>query len=129
VDLFANYTLQAATQRTGDDVGKQLKAIPRHFVVAGATVGNASVATASLIASTARRIYLDDANTRELDGWTRWDARASYRIGGVNLFADVFNLFDATYSTTGFPDPAGTGAFVFHPAARRTLQAGLSWEM
>jgi outer membrane receptor protein involved in Fe transport len=129
VDVFANYTLQDATSRIGDDFGKQLKAIPRHFIVAGATIGNAAAAKASIVASSARRIYLDDANTRELDGWTRWDARLSYAIRGVNLFADVFNLFDAEYSSTGFPDPSGTDTIFYYPAARRTLQAGLSWEM
>jgi outer membrane receptor protein involved in Fe transport len=129
VDLFANYTLQVVTSRAGDTFGKQLKAIPRHVTVAGVTMGTASPAKASIIASSAQRIYLDDANTRELPRWTRWDARASYSIGSANVFADVFNLFDTEYRTTGFPDPAGTDAFVYHPAAGRTLQAGISWEM
>ncbi|CAN5248954.1 hypothetical protein BH20GEM2_BH20GEM2_03030 [soil metagenome] len=42
------------------------------------------------------------------------------------LSLEVFNLLDREYSTTGFPDPAGSGVVYYDPAAGRTLQAGLS---
>jgi outer membrane receptor protein involved in Fe transport len=124
--LFANYTLQAATTTAGDNAGKYLKAIPHHFVTAGVTVGSSSGPAASVVMLGARRIYLDDANTQELPGWTRWDARVSYSVRGVRLSADVFNLLDAKYSTTGFPDPADPGVVHYYPAAGRTLQIGVT---
>jgi vitamin B12 transporter len=126
VGLFANYTLQAATARAGENTGKYLKAIPRHFVTAGVTVGPSSGPAASVVVSGARRIYIDDANTQELPGWTRWDARLSYSLRGVRLSADVFNLLDAKFSTTGFPDPANPSMVYYYPAAGRTLQIGVT---
>ena len=122
---FVNYTLQAVTSQSGDDAGKYLKAIPRHFVVAGGSARHKAL-TATLSATTARKTWLDDANTLELPDWTRWDARVTYDWRGAQVFADVLNIADAEYSTTGFPDAAG-GAVYYHPAAGRTLQLGLSW--
>ena len=126
IDAFANYTLQDATSRSGEDEGRRLKAIPRHSLVAGVSAGESTGLEASLTMTRADGMYLDDANTRELPGWTRWDARLAYPLGRAQLFGQVFNLFDAEYSTTGFPDPAGTGVVYFHPAAGRTVEAGIT---
>lgn len=126
LETFANYTLQAVTARAGDNDGKYLKAIPRHFVTAGVSAATASGVAGSLVATSARRMYLDDANTRTLPDWTRWDARLSYIWRGVRLSVDAFNLLDARFSTTGFPDPAGSDLVYYHPAAGRTLQFGVS---
>jgi outer membrane receptor protein involved in Fe transport len=125
---FANYTLQAATSETGENDGKYLKAIPLHFVTAGIDAGRETGPSASLVMSSAQRIYLDDANTLELPGWTRWDARLSWRIRTFQLFADVFNLFDAEYSTTAFPDPTDPAIVYHYPAAGRVLQVGIRRE-
>lgn len=80
----------------------------------------------SLVLAAARGIWLDAANTVKLPGYTRIDGRASYPLGGLRLSLEVFNLLDRAYSTTGFPDPAGTGAIYYYPAAGRTLQIALS---
>jgi outer membrane receptor protein involved in Fe transport len=129
IRTFTNYTLQAATSESGDDRGRFLKAIPRHFVTAGATLGRPSALTGSVVVSSASRMYLDDANSRRLDDWTRWDARLAQAIGKARIFVDVFNLLDAKYATTGYPDPFGGDVVYYYPAARRTFQGGLSWGM
>ena len=90
LSAFANYTLQAATSESGENDGNYLKAIPRHFVTAGVNAGGEQGPAAGLVISSARRTWLDDANTRELPAWTRWDARLSWRVRSVQLFADVF---------------------------------------
>lgn len=123
---FLNYTLQSVTSRSGESAGKQLKAIPRHFFSGGISAAHTLGLAGSLTATAARGIYLDDANTLELPGFTRWDARLSYPLRGVRLSLDVFNLLDREYSTTGFPDPAGSGVVYYYPAAGRVLQVGLS---
>lgn len=124
---FVRYTLQDATARTGDDDGKYLKAIPRHYIVAGVNAGRQDEGpAASLTASSARRIWLDDANTMTLPDWTRWDARVSWGTRGFTVFADVYNLLDAEYSTTGFPDAAEASIIHYYPAAGRTLHLGVS---
>jgi outer membrane receptor protein involved in Fe transport len=120
---FANYTLQAATSRTGENSGKYLKAIPKHFIVAGVSAGSAL--SGSLSAVHSRGIFLDDANTLSLPDWTRVDARLSYRWRQIVLSVDALNLFDREYNTTGFPDAGGAGVY-YYPAAGRIVQVGLS---
>ncbi|MGH7577539.1 MAG: TonB-dependent receptor, partial [Longimicrobiales bacterium] len=125
---FVRYALQAVTSRVdGENFGNALKAIPRHFIVAGARAGREDAGPAvSLTATTARRIWLDDANTMRLPDWTRWDARVSWAVAGLTVHADVYNLFDAEYSTTGFPDSADPTTIHYYPAAGRTLYVGVS---
>jgi outer membrane receptor protein involved in Fe transport len=124
--LFVAYTLQDVVSRTGENAGNALKAIPRHFVAAGVDAGRANGLTASLSASRAWGIWLDDANTIALPGFTRVDGRLSYPVGRLRVTADVFNLLDRTYSTTGYMDPGGSDTVFYFPAARRTLQLGIS---
>ncbi len=61
-----------------------------------------------------------------LPGYTRIDAELWYPVRGVRLTAEVFNVPGREYSTTGFPDPTGTGTIYYYPAAGRLLQIGLS---
>jgi outer membrane cobalamin receptor len=126
---FANYTLQAATARSGENTGNYLKAIPRQFIVSGLTVGRNTGASGSLVVTHAQDMPLDDANTRKLPDWTRWDARFAYTFRDFRITADLLNLADAKYSTTGFPDPSSPESDVvyYYPAAGRTLHIGLSW--
>jgi outer membrane receptor protein involved in Fe transport len=125
-NAFVNYTQQSATSRSGEDAGKQLKAIPRHSITAGATasLGGGGL-EAGMLVSHARDIFLDDANTLTLPSFTRVDARVSYPFRGMQVFVDVRNVFDAKFSTTGFPDPSGSGAVYYHPAAGRTFELGV----
>ena len=53
-------------------------------------------------------------------------AAVSYALRGVRLVATVRNLFDRAYSTTGFPDPAGSDALLLYPAAGRVVTLGLA---
>jgi outer membrane receptor protein involved in Fe transport len=123
------YAYQAATLRQGDNEGNYLKAIPRDVwsVVASAARGSVS---GSVAAHGANRIWLDDANTIPLDGWTAVDIRLGVRLpgpaGAITLSADVYNLFDSEYSTTGFPDAAGTPVVYYFPSAGRQLLLGVS---
>lgn len=123
---YANYTLQAVTFRRGDHEGNALKAIPRHSFGTGLRMGTLEGLAGSLAMQSAWGIYLNDANTIELPGYTRVDARLSYPFAGVRLNLEMFNLLDHEYSTTGYPDPAGTGTVYYYPAAGRMLQVGLS---
>jgi len=123
---YASYTLQDARFRYGENHGNALKAIPRHSLAAGVRAGKRTGAAASLSVHSVRGIHLDDANTIELPGYTRVDARLAYQVSRVRLQAEVFNLLDREYSTTGYPDPAGTGEVYYYPAAGRVLQFGIS---
>ena len=71
-------------------------------------------------------MVLDDANTITLPNYTTVNGRLSYAFQPVTLSLEAYNLLDETYSTTGFPDPAGTEVVYFYPAAGRTLRLGFS---
>jgi len=122
---FASFTRQDATSRLGDNAGKQLKAVPRDAFALGLTHAPAHGLGLAVTSTTVRHTWLDDANERPLAPYTRVDLRASYPVAGVRLTADVRNLFDRSYSTTGFPDPAGSGTMLLYPAAGRVVTVGL----
>lgn len=122
---FVNYTRQNATSRLGDNAGKQLKAVPRDSWTLGLTRVPAHGPGLALTATTMAHTWLDDANTRPLAASTRVDARVSWPLGGVRLTVDARNLFDRKYSTTGYPDPAGSGTLLLYPAAGRVVTVGI----
>jgi outer membrane receptor protein involved in Fe transport len=122
---FANYTLQVVTSRSGDHTGNRLKAIPRHTVTGGVSLQPWRKLETSVTVASVRGIFLDDANTVEVPGFTRLDARLAYGLRGVTVFVDVRNLLNARYSSTGFLDPAGSGEPYFHPAAGRVIELGV----
>ncbi len=132
VSAFAAYTLQAPTSRSGVNAGKRLKAIPRHTVSSGLSVHplrRRALVQATLAVTGVRGIYLDDANTRALPGYTRLDAQVSVGSGRLELHFDLRDLLNAAYSTSGFLDPAGSGQAYLYPAAGRVFTAGVrgSW--
>lgn len=122
---FLNVTVQHATNRGGDFDGRQLKAIPRRVVGGGVSAVPFGRLEAGLRISHARGIHLDDENTIELPPFTRTDLRLSHPLAGVSLFLDVRNLLDARFSTTGYPDPGGSGGVYTFPAAGRTFELGI----
>ena len=122
---FLNYTRQDATSRLGDNAGKQLKAVPRDSWALGLTRVPAHGLGVALTSTTLSHTWLDDANTRPLASSTRIDARVSYPVAGIRLSVDVRNLFDREYSTTGYPDPAGSGTLLLYPAAGRVVTVGI----
>jgi outer membrane cobalamin receptor len=124
--IFATYTLQAAKARSGEHTGKQLKAIPRRVWSAGFTIAPIAPVSVSLMFTQTEKMFLDDANAREIDDYTRFDAQLSYAVTRrVRLTLEAINLADAAYSTTGFPDPAGGAEAYFYPATRRVLSLGV----
>lgn len=108
--------------------GCQLKAIPRRVVdggVSGVPLVRLGRLEVGLRVSHARGVHLYAENTIELPSFTRTDLRISRPVAGVSLFLDVRNLFDVRFSTTGDPDPGGSGAVYYFPSAGRTFQLGV----
>ena len=119
LNFFLNYTHQSAKSRIGEYSGKFLKAIPRDVIYGGVNATHKSGVGGSIVIKSANRIFLDDANTMTLPNHTTADARLKYQIGQVSATFDVFNIFNQSYSTTGYPDASGSGQFYFYPAAGR----------
>jgi outer membrane receptor protein involved in Fe transport len=89
------------------------------------TIRPRAILETSLLVTHVRDVFLDDENTVELPDYTRLDARAALRIGGIAVFADLRNLLDEEYSSSGFLDPSGSGEKYFYPAAGRVLEIGV----
>lgn len=122
---FINYTLQNVTAESGANSGNYLKAIPRGFLSGGFSFAPYRALQTGVIASHARDMYLDDANTRRLPSFTRVDAQLAHAIGLLHAFLAVRNLFNEEYSSTAFPDPGGSNAIYYHPAAGRVFEIGV----
>jgi len=122
---FANYTLQAATSRSGEHSGKRLKAIPRQTITAGVSLRPMPSIEAAVSATHVRNILLDDANTVRLPNYSRVDSRITWQLRRIGVLLSVRNLFGSEYSTTGYLDPSGSGEAYLYPAARRVIEIGL----
>jgi outer membrane cobalamin receptor len=125
VSAFANVTLQRVTSRVPADSGRLLKAIPRRVIAGGMGRSAADGLSASFSVTNVGDSFLDDQNTLTLSGHTQLDARASYPLGRTRLSVDVRNTLGARFSSTGFPDPAGSPLIYYYPAAGRVLSVGL----
>ncbi|CAN5339753.1 TonB-dependent receptor [soil metagenome] len=122
---FANLTLQRITATSGTDDGKLLKAIPQRVVATGISHNSLTGLGGALSVVNVGDSWLDDANTLSLAGHTQLDLRASYPVAHVRLSIDVRNILDSHFSSTGFPDPAGSPLIYYYPAAGRVLSVGL----
>jgi outer membrane receptor protein involved in Fe transport len=119
-----SYALQSAVATNGDNAGRYLRAIPRHTLTARVSREPARGLSVSVAAVRVQDAPFDNENSRDLPPCTRGDARASYAVGVARLVAEVRNALDASYSSTGFPDPAGSGTGFYYPAAGRVVSIG-----
>ncbi len=115
------YTYQGTTIVSGDFAGNFVKAIPRDVFSAVTSLHVAPFSVTLSVQSTGR-IFLDDANTIPLPGYTDASTRFAYDFGRFGLTLDIFNVLDRRFSTTGFPDPAGSTAVFFYPHADRQVR-------
>ncbi len=125
LSFISNYTLQAATARSGESSGKSLKAIPRHALSTGVGITPGGAFDLRFTATHSRAMFLDDENTRRIPNYTRVDAQLSRRVGAMEVVLGARNLLDSRYSSTGFLDPSGSGQAYFYPAAGHTFSLGL----
>ncbi|NNE34977.1 MAG: TonB-dependent receptor, partial [Rhodothermales bacterium] len=102
----------------GDNSGNYVKAIPRD-VITGALSFNFHPFSAGITVQSSQRIFLDDANSIRLPGYTTTAVHMAYDFGRFGLAIDVFNLLDARFSSTGFPDPGGSNQVFLYPYADR----------
>ncbi|PSQ82424.1 MAG: hypothetical protein BRD44_08245 [Bacteroidetes bacterium QS_7_67_15] len=129
--LRANYTRQDVTLQNGEYEGNAVKAIPRDVFTAGVSAAPEQLGglSGSVLVNTVSGTYLDDPNTIRLPGHTTVGARLAYEYGVATVSLEAQNLFGATYSTTGFPDPLGADQVYYYPAAGRTLTLGLTTDL
>ncbi len=131
LSAFVTAAFQEVTARNGENAGKQLKSVPRQVYGAGIAGRPVEPLQLGVSVNHTRGMYLDDANELEHPAYTRVDSRVEVFLPeriGASVFLDVRNLFDAEYSTTGYPDTSGSAAIApiyYFPAAGRTLKLGL----
>lgn len=129
IAAFANYALQSTTFRNGDNEGNYVKAVPRDLINAGLSYMHRSGVSAGVSYSGARRIFLDDQNTRRLDNKDQFDVQVSAGVAGARISVEVFNVFDREGVSTGFPDPGGGDARFLYPTAERTVKLGVEYRL
>jgi hypothetical protein len=122
---FASVTTQDVVARAGDNVGRQLKAVPGEVLAAGLTAAPGNLGTATVSLTRTADMYIDDANTRRIPDWTRVDAQVSRSFTLVTMVLGARSVLDERINGTGFLDPAGSGTAYFYPAAGRALTLGI----
>ncbi len=125
VTAHVSYAYQSTTFRNGDNEGNYVKAVPRDLIDAGVSYAHTSGIGAGLRYSGARRIFLDDQNTRGLKDSDRLDAQLSFTKADATVMIEVFNLLDEANVSTGFPDPAGGDGRFLYPTAERYIKLGV----
>lgn len=112
--------------------GDRIPAIPKHSLKAGAdlAVTRKLKIGAELIATSNRYLRGDEANLQApIKGFAIVNASASYRLGAVELFGRLENLFDADHESFGLYGEADELGFddprFLSPGAPRTVMVGL----
>ncbi|HZD86019.1 MAG TPA: TonB-dependent receptor [Gemmatimonadaceae bacterium] len=123
--LFANLSRQSVLSESGQFEGRQLKAIPRTIVSAGADLVLWRGLTGGLLVTSLGGAFVDDANATPLPGYTRADVRVGVPMGPLRLTFDAMNALGRRYDATAFPDPAGSTITYRYPAAGRVFVLGL----
>lgn len=123
---FANYTWTSVRFTAGPNDGNFFKAIPRHVVTIGASCNAGFGLRAELDWNFTRTTFLDDENTALLPDFNFGSAKLAWRTARYEIFAEIRNLLDNQYSSTGY---FLYGTTYMLPAAGRTLHAGLSAEL
>lgn len=127
LSAVTSYTMQSTTFRNGDYAGKYVKAIPRDLYSIGLTQRFMSGLGVGATVRGRGRTYIDDPNTAKLEHYTAVDANASYAVERFTFEFAVFNLLNAEYNTTGYPDPSGGELQFLYPAAGTTFRAGVRY--
>lgn len=149
VSWYASYTYVKATFETALSIqapdnpfsdeegeiavepGDRIPGVPLHSFKAGADVAvtDAFTVGAELIASSSRYLRGDEANLDDpVDGFAIINAEAGYRLGRIEIFGRVQNVFDTDYETFGIFGEADELGFenprFLSPGAPRTWLVG-----
>ncbi len=121
---FISYTYSEVRFSDGELEGRQLKGIPSNVYAVGLNHIPDKGIGGSLTLMGASGIYLDDENTRRLDGYAVLNARISYRIGFARIYIDINNIFDKKYNSTGY---LVDGISYLYPAMGRFVKGGIDF--
>jgi len=115
-------------------VSNQINNVPEHLVRASLRYA-ASVFQIGVSGSSVQDQYADESNTVRVPNYTILDGRASVRLAGQEVYANVHNLLDEEYESAGFMDFELDETFTpvpaprFFPAPGRRLEAGIRFAL
>jgi len=121
---FINLNYNEVKFKSGEYEGNTLKGIPKTSYIMGAGYSPESGFGGTLVLSGAGSLYLDDANTEELSSYGILSARIDYKLSFVTIYLDVENIFNTSYSTTGY---FLNGEKYLYPAVGRFIRGGLNF--
>lgn len=105
--------------------GKTIPLVPKHLFGVGVGYGSALLGQLDVMVNYGSKRYLDNANTRTLDGYILLDAKYRYNIGEhLELFVAGTNLTDEEYVQVGF---GGEGWEMLYPMPGRSVIGGVTY--
>ena len=103
------YTLNDAEVRSGDFTGNQIEQVPRAVTTLALSWARGPW-SASAFGRDVRGVFLDGANTIQLDRYNPVDLVAAREFGRFAARLEVKNAFDQEYATWGFANPVFSGS-------------------
>lgn len=117
-NIFMNYALNRVTFDEGELSGNNLKGIPQSVSSIGLLNDDVFGFSAGIVFHFTGKIYLDDENTKEINGYSSTDVKLGYKTGIISLSIMASNVFDERYNYNGF---LLSGREFYYPAAGRVL--------
>ncbi len=99
---FINLNFNEVKFLSGEYEGNYLQGIPKTSYVIGASYSPEKGFGGTLALNGAGSIYLDDKNDQTLDSRSILSARIDYKLSFVTIYIDVENIFNTSYSSTGY---------------------------
>ncbi|OQX75941.1 MAG: hypothetical protein B6D64_10780 [Bacteroidetes bacterium 4484_276] len=121
---FMNFNYNEVKFSSGENEGRFLKGVPKSSYVFGTSWSPDKGLGLTLVYNGAGSLYLDDENTQELEPYGVFSARVDYKLDFVTIYLDVENVFNTSYSTTGY---YLNGQKYLFPAVGRFIRGGLSF--
>ena len=124
------YAFTRARFDGGENDNNQINMVPKHQIHAFFDAEPFTGTRLRLEIRHVRDQWLDEGSRFPLSAYTVADMGASRRIGVIDLFGEIANLFDERYAAAGYEtiDETGQDLPLYFPAPERTFRVGISVE-
>jgi outer membrane receptor protein involved in Fe transport len=102
LNSFVNLNFNEVKFLSGEYEGNFIKGIPKTSYVIGVGYSPEKGFGGTLALNGASSIYLNDENTETINSHSILSARIDYKLSFVTIYLDVENIFNTSYSSTGY---------------------------
>ncbi|MFZ0280809.1 MAG: TonB-dependent receptor [Bacteroidales bacterium] len=75
------------------------------------------------------KYWVDELNTRKYDGYSLFNLRTGYKIGGLNIWLNILNLSNDLYAVRVQRSSYGAQAVTYVPGTRRSIFFGAEYNI